>query len=760
VSAGQTYYLRVFGKDGELNPSYHLQLVVSQSPPGDRFEPNDSFATATNLGALGNRTEAGLSIHFPANDDYYRFTAATSGTFIADVLFSQQAGDIDVALYNANQTRLSYSDSRSNNERIVWSVAAGQTYYLHAYGYSGAMNPSYTLQLLVSQAPVADRFEPNDSFAAASDLGTVGSRTEASLSIHDSENDDYYRFSAAAAGTLTVDVQFSHAAGDIDIVLYDENQDFLDSSGSVGNSERILWSVSPGEVYYLQVYGYSGETNANYSLQLNVAAAPPGDRFEPNDNFSRATDLGSLLTRTEADLSIHFSLNQDFYRFTPAVSGKLTADFLFSHAAGDIDVALLDANENRLASSTSGDDNERIEFSVVAGRTYYLHAYGFDGDTNANYTLVASMGVHGTPAGNVFYLKNSSDGAMLEVYNVYPPPPGAAPMLAWPMASSLPLVINTLGGDDRVLVDLATGASGPTAGVRVDFGGGSNNELIVRGGGMWIDSVATGGVLNTTLLADARLSTSRLLQGALTLGDNSQVTLLPGGETSLVKSLSLGAGATLDIGNGALVVDYSGASPAAAIREKILSGRGGGGMAASWNGPGITSSAAAAANQTAPGSQSVGFAENASLPLGRYTIFRGVAVDETAILIAYTRTGDANLDGLLNDDDVTIVGATYAPGVPNPQWALGDIDYNGFVDDDDVTLLGALYDPSASTVAASPAKMVEDLQWTNGRHEDGLIGVLSESIAADFESRFVIDAAPTGSAVRRSHARDRFWVEW
>jgi hypothetical protein len=55
--------------------------------------------------------------------------------------------------------------------------------------------------------------------------------------------------------------------------------------------------------------------------------------------------------------------------------------------------------------------------------------------------------------------------------------------------------------------------------------------------------------------------------------------------------------------------------------------------------------------------------------------------------MAFTRTGDANLDGVVNDDDVTIVGATYAPGAPNAVWALGDFDYNGFVDDDDdVTL--------------------------------------------------------------------------
>jgi hypothetical protein len=91
----------------------------------------------------------------------------------------------------------------------------------------------------------------------------------------------------------------------------------------------------------------------------------------------------------------------------------------------------------------------------------------------------------------------------------------------------------------------------------------------------------------------------------------------------------------------------------------------------------------------------LGYADNATLPLGAYTSFRGAAVDGTSILIAFTRTGDANLDGVVNDDDVTIVGAAYAPGVPQPSWALGDFDYNGFVDDDDVTLLGAFYNPSA-----------------------------------------------------------------
>ena len=66
-------------------------------------------------------------------------------------------------------------------------------------------------------------------------------------------------------------------------------------------------------------------------------------------------------------------------------------------------------------------------------------------------------------------------------------------------------------------------------------------------------------------------------------------------------------------------------------------------LASGWTGTGITSSAAAEANAIAPDSRSVGYAENALLPLGAYTTFRGQPVDDTSVLIAYTRHGRRQL---------------------------------------------------------------------------------------------------------------------
>jgi hypothetical protein len=209
------------------------------------------------------------------------------------------------------------------------------------------------------------------------------------------------------------------------------------------------------------------------------------------------------------------------------------------------------------------------------------------------------------------------------------------------------------------------------------------------------------------------------------------VAIQANGGTSVLGTFSIVGDATptasLDLSNNAAIVDYpaEGPNPETTIRAQIISARGGIGLGKSWNGLGITSSQAAA---DPVNSTSVGYAVNGSLPLGPYTAFGGQTVDASAALMRYTRTGDANLDGIVNNDDVTIVGANYAPGVPKPSWALGDFDYNGFVDNDDVTLLGVFYNPSALPIAApvetslnAPAAVPEPATLT-------LLGVISAAI--------------------------------
>jgi ELWxxDGT repeat protein len=321
--------------------------------------------------------------------------------------------------------------------------------------------------------------------------------------------------------------------------------------------------------------------------------------------------------------------NGDFVPFEETLQGfKFTPEAGFTGTAGF-----------KVQSSTSASDG------------------GLGGNVvTATITVFAALG---TENDDTLTLRASTDEALLEVHRGNPPTPGATPVLVWPMDASVPLPISTLGGNDKVFVELPPNSGGPARGIRFERGAAAD-ELQVTSGRLRL-----------------------------------------GGSVSVVASLKISAGAAIDVVDGALIVDYAGTSPVATVRETILAGRGGVGFGALWNGTGITSSKAATANAVEPEKWSLGYAENSALPLGAYTMFRGQAVDQTSVLIAYTRTGDANLDGLVNDDDVTLVGANYAPGVPNANWAMGDFDYNGFVDDDDVTLLGALYQPGAAAPLAA-----------------------------------------------------------
>ena len=278
----------------------------------------------------------------------------------------------------------------------------------------------------------------------------------------------------------------------------------------------------------------------------------------------------------------------------------------------------------------------------------------------------------------------------------------------------------TIDADDAATIDVASGSH--TISAPLSFAAGQTVNKIGPGTltisgtqthGAGAVLAANTGVVNLNSDGGANLqlqaggtvnlgATQHL--GGVQIGDAATVQLTPGAIKTLVTPTLTIAGSptaptgTLDLVNDAAILDYSGTSPAPTVRLQIISARGGTELVGTWDGLGITSSSAAAD----PSSLSVGYANNADLPLGSYANFRGETVDDSTILIRTTRIGDANLDGVVNDDDVTIVGATYGM-TTGAEWALGDFDYDGDVDDDDVTLLGALYDPSATPIPAPVA---------------------------------------------------------
>ncbi len=178
---------------------------------------------------------------------------------------------------------------------------------------------------------------------------------------------------------------------------------------------------------------------------------------------------------------------------------------------------------------------------------------------------------------------------------------------------------------------------------------------------------------------NVRAAGLNVMQGLARIREKS-VANDPSG-TSVVGSLSIANGASLDLSNNSMVVDYTGAvgTLVNTVRQHFQTGR-------------ISSSSADAAHQ-------LGYADNAALGLAT---FGGQSVDSTSILIKYTFGGDANLDGTV---DVSDLGALATSWQSSGVWVNGDFNYDGFVDVSDLGMLATNWQQSSGSLTAAMASV-------------------------------------------------------
>jgi hypothetical protein len=158
LAAGSRYFVGITNYTGGSGGNYGWLIdgPANAAVADDRFEANDSLATATPLGALtGSRTVGSLVMLDAA--DWFSFTLNQKGDAQSSVgiTFKQAQGDLDLALYNANGDRLAVSQGVGNGESIPLTNRVPGTYYLRVYGYLGVTNPSYSLELN-GPAPLPD----------------------------------------------------------------------------------------------------------------------------------------------------------------------------------------------------------------------------------------------------------------------------------------------------------------------------------------------------------------------------------------------------------------------------------------------------------------------------------------------------------------------------------------------------------------------------------------------------------------------------
>jgi len=281
------------------------------------------------------------------------------------------------------------------------------------------------------------------------------------------------------------------------------------------------------------------------------------------------------------------------------------------------------------------------------------------------------------------------------------------------------------GGTGNESVELGAGQatvnSGPaisyssTETLTMTLGGGENNTVSIaddlgqvalmiygEGGGKSIltceDPDYADQVTLTLKESAARVEIDSTLKvDALVMEEGAAAKLTSGGSKVLyTKTLSIAETegvptARLDLTDNDLIVDYTGGTqgqPSAqleAVKRWITAGY----ASMTWAGNGIVSTTAAAA----PITYGLGYAQNDMFLFGPYEEFDGFDVDLSTILVKFTYNGDVNLDGCVDDNDVTILNLYYDGGATGGHyWHQGDIFlYDGLIDDNDVTILNLTY---------------------------------------------------------------------
>lgn len=179
--------------------------------------------------------------------------------------------------------------------------------------------------------------------------------------------------------------------------------------------------------------------------------------------------------------------------------------------------------------------------------------------------------------------------------------------------------------------------------------------------------------------------------GTLEVNQDAEVLLTSGANKVLrVGGLTMSGTSTIDLADNDMIVDYTGPSPIAAVRGFIAAAHANG----AWTGSGLGTSMG---NSSQFG---LGYAEAAAIFSSFPATYAGQQVDNTSVLVGFTRYGDANLDGTVNLSDFNALASSF--GQSGKFWSNGDFNYDGTVNLSDFNLLAANFGLSASGTGVTP----------------------------------------------------------
>lgn len=322
---------------------------IAQGEDDDAFEDNDTWNRSYRL---YHGTETGLKCLdtkiFPdlkdSHGDWYTVYVPTGETLSATINFSHSGGDLDMALFDSSRNLLEQKTSDSDNETVTATTAG--TYYIFVYGYEGAKNENYSLQIDIGKT-----------------LGSI--KVSGSATVYEGETANYTCTATYTDGS-TADVTSS--------ATWSENSNYADFSANtltanqVTSDQSVTVSVSYGGKSDVHVLTIKNGTRP--VSQLRVTGGPLN--FEGIDQNETATLSYTVSNTTSGTLS-WVATNEDSWITNIEPSSKTLAPGQYQTVKVTISSAGLALGANRTGKiiNSSPDvgsaDDIDVSLSVAAG---------------------------------------------------------------------------------------------------------------------------------------------------------------------------------------------------------------------------------------------------------------------------------------------------------------------------------------------------------------------------------------------------------
>lgn len=222
-----------------------------------------------------------------------------------------------------------------------------------------------------------------ESFAQATDIGTVLNNDVIRGTIGKVSDVDAFEFTATHTGTITFDIQSSH-----DLVAQFELQ-----GGQVSvEGSQVTFDVQQGQQYQFAIR--TGDGIGHYQINTTVTEGAP------------AIDWGAVEQSVKTGVRIS---GEELYKFTAGRGGIMT---LIGQSDSGVRFQLF--NQQMVEQTATTDANGQIRFDVGArtGDTFYLKAIG-DGEFDVSLSNLVSLhdgklSIHGTSSSDSIQVKASN----------------------------------------------------------------------------------------------------------------------------------------------------------------------------------------------------------------------------------------------------------------------------------------------------------------------------------------------------------------